>query len=165
MDSSNNSIAGAEPGIGAKSKALMAATELEQRKHDLSLRLESFEAELHALREIRDSLADEERILTKRLVLAKKDRNRVSAKADSGKKRTMEMLEQVEGFKREIAVFERRCAENAKREQDLAAHIATADEELMAAKRQISYATEELETGRETLARMDRKISTTRMKR
>jgi len=165
MDSSNDNITGAEPGIGAKSKAIMAVTELKQRKHDLNRRLESFEAELHALREIRDSLVDEERILKKRLDLAKKDRNRVNAKEDSGKKRTMEMLEQVEGLKREIAVFERRCAENATRDQDLVAQVAKAEEDLMAAKSQISYATEELETGRETLARMDRKISIRGLKR
>jgi len=148
-----------------RARFLIAAAELERRKRELGLRLDQLEEERCAFEEIRNSLVEEERILVKRLALARKERDRIIDRMDSRTQRTMEVLEQVEGLKRRIVEFERRCSENTKREQDLEVQIASAEEDLLAARRQILLVAEELETGRKALARMDRRISSSRMKR
>jgi len=149
----------------AKSKALVAAAELERRDFEITRRLDHLEQEQQALEDIRDSLLEEVELLKRRLEMAKKESARIAGQMDAKTQRTMEMMDRVEGLKREIAVLTRRCEENEKREQELSEKTAAAEASLLAAKSQIMNIEGALETGRETLARMDRKLSLNRLKR
>ncbi len=160
MAGSVNSKIGSE----VKSEALIATSELKKRDYTLKMRLEELTNEQGVLEEIRDSLLEEEQILKKRLKLLKENQKEIDFSEDSATKNNFSVLEEVENFKREIAVFERRCEENRLRDVELKKQIAEANKALEVQMKQFATATGELENGRETLARMDRKISITSTK-
>lgn len=165
MDGSEENVHDAQPGGCMRSKVLVVAAELERRKRELSLRLDQLEERRRAFLEIRDSLAEEEQVLAQRLTLARRQHDRIVDDLDSRTRRTLETAQQIEGLKRRMELLDRRCSENSKREMDLEGRITSAEQELMAARRQFFLVTEELATGREALARMDRRISDGRSKR
>ena len=150
---------------GVKSKALLAAVELERRKHESCKRLDQLEEEQRALEEIRDALVSEERDLSQRLAIAREKRDNLAGKIDTMTRRTMEVGGKTEETKQEVAVLNRRLSENTEREQEMRGEIASVEKVLVAARNEIFHATDALETGRAALSRMDRKLSLNRLKR
>ncbi len=154
-----------KPQNGARNEALVAAAELEHRKYESSKRLEKFKEQRRALEEIRDSLADEEKTLLRRLESAKEDRDRLVEKMDSMTQRMIETGREIDELEREVAILDRRYSENTLREQELAGEIESVQNDVMATRYELFNVTNELETGRATLARLDRKLSLEKWKR
>lgn len=149
----------------AKSEALVAAAELERRKYESGKRLEKFQDQRRALEEVRDSLADEEKLLVRRLASAKEERDCLIEKVDSMTQHMIEAGREIDELDREVAVLDRRCSENSRRKQELADEIESVQSDVMAAREEISSVTYELEAGRVTLTRLDRKLSLDKLKR
>jgi chromosome segregation ATPase len=150
-----------EPNTGeeAKVEALLAASELEFRKREASERLGRLEQERHMLEEIRDSLAVEEKLLKRRIAAAEGDFERVVENTNEMIERIAKMEEQIEDYKRQIVIIERRYLENQSRERTLKDDIAATERLLRGERNAISSVTEELERGRSALMRMDQKLS------
>jgi chromosome segregation ATPase len=147
------------------SEALVAAAELERRRYESGKRLEKFREQRRALEEIRDSLTGEEKLLVRRLAEAKEERDRLIEKVDSITQRMIETGREIDKLEREVAVLDRRYSENSRREQELAREIEAVQNDVLAAREEISSVTNELESGRATLARLDRKLSLDKLKR
>ncbi len=137
----------------------MAAVELKRRKLEVCRRLGQLEEELHMLEEIRDSCAIEGQALAQRLKRAEEEAEHNAAKIDSMTRRSVEMEAQIEDLEREIAILDRRCLQNAEREQELKNETAAAKSNLAASRNEIANATEELETSSTVLVRMDKKLT------
>lgn len=146
-------------------EALVAAAELERRKYESSKRLEKFKEQRRALEEIRDSLADEEKALLRRLASAKEDRDRLVEKMNSMTQQMIETGREIYELEREVAILDRRYSENTLRERELADEIESVQNDVMAARDEISYVANELEAGRATLARLDRKLALDKWRR
>jgi len=144
---------------GNKSETLLAAAELERRKHESNQRLGRLEQEHNILKEIRDSLAVEEKLLDSQLATAEEDLKRLAQKIEGTILRIAQIEEQIGEYKGQIAIGERRCSENQLRERQLQEQIYAAENILNDELTAISFAKEELETGRTVLARMDQRLS------
>ena len=141
---------------------VMETFELEKRMATVlpdGWRLGQIDEERRVLEEIRDSLASEEQALARRLTSAREEKDRLAEKIASFTRRGVEMGGELEELEREIAILDRRHSENTARERDLAVEIASAQEDLAAARNEISHVSEELEMDRTVLTRMDRKLS------
>jgi len=159
MDRPGDRGVDAESAHGARSEALMAAAELKRRKQESCRRLGQIDEERRVLEEISDSLASEEQALARRLTSAREEKDRLAEKIAFFTRRGVEMGGELEELEREIAILDRRHSENTARERDLAVEIASAQEDLAAARNEISHLSEELEMDRTALARMDRRLS------
>lgn len=143
----------------------MAAAELESRKREIDARIHELDKKQQTLLEIRDSLVQEEEILLKRLSAAKAERENATGQMDSKTQKTMEVLDEMEGIKREITLLDRRYHENRLREKELDQKIDAAEKALFQSQSQFHSATNELEIGKEALARLDRRIEQSKMVR
>ena len=158
-------MAGAEPSGVARNEVLVAAAELERRKYESGKRLEKFIEQKRALEEIRDSLAEEEKLLLRHLESAREERDRLSEKVDAITQRMIETGGEIDDLEHEVAILDRRYSENVRREKELAGEIESIQDDVAVARRDFSSVTYELEAGRATLARLDRKLSLDKLKR
>jgi len=165
MDDYDNSVAAGDDSTERSPETLMAAVELEHRRREIDKRVDRLRMEEHALREVQDSLAAEERDLSQRLNVAKEESDRFDKKLKSMTRRAAELEEGREEIRREIAMLDRRCRDSEDREIELCETIAAAESDLRAARAEISTIDEALETGRAALARIDGRLATSRVKR
>jgi chromosome segregation ATPase len=149
----------------AKSEALVAAAELERRKYESGRRLEKFKEQRRAFEEIRDSLAEEEKLLLGHLESAKNERDLLVEKMESMTQGMIETGREIDDLEREVDMLDRRYSENSRREKELAGEIEKVQDDIAAARREITSVASELEAGRATLARLDRKLSLDKLKR
>jgi vacuolar-type H+-ATPase subunit I/STV1 len=89
-----------------KNEVLVAFAELERRKYESGRRLEKFEEQRRALEEVRDSLAEEEKLLLRRLESAREERDRLVEKVDSMTQRMIETGGEIDDL--EVARLDRR---------------------------------------------------------
>jgi chromosome segregation ATPase len=146
-------------------EALVAAAELKRRKYESSKRLDKLKEQRRAIEEIRDSLADDEKVLLGYLASAEENRDRLVEKMDSMTQQMSDTGREIYELEREVAILERRYSENTLRERELADEIESVQNDVMAARDEISYVANELETGRATLARLDRKLALDKWRR
>ena len=148
-----------------KGEVLVAAVELRRRRAESQKRLQNLRDERRVLEEIRDALVAEEKIVAQRLANLNGDQVRLTGKINSMTKQNVEMDGEVEQINREITLLECRYSEIHARELELNREINLAEEALDRARQDISRATDELELGRSSLAKMDQKLSLKRLKR
>jgi len=158
-------MSGVDASSPAKGESLVAAAELERRKYESGRRLEKFKEQRRALEEIRDSLAEEEKLLLGHLENAKNERDLLVEKMESMTQRMIATGGEIDDLEREVDMLDRRYSENSRREKELAGEIQTVQDDIAASRREITSVTYELEAGRATLARLDRKLSLDKLKR
>lgn len=144
----------------AMENTVAAAAELKLRNHDLSEKLEQLSSQQRMLEEVCASLAAEEKELERKLRLirekaeALESHNQTVEQRLDGTERTRQGLEQ------EVAILERRCAENSRRLGELRADLKAEQDSIVTARDGFLEVTQDLETGRAALVRIDRKLNT-----
>ena len=145
--------------VSEDGKSLLAVSELELRKTELSKRVDALEHEKSLLLEIRDSLLEEQQILKQRRTLAEKNRRQMDSRLHDKARREIELKMTLEKLKQEISILQKRCSENQAMEKELGDKIALANKGLETARGNLLVADQVLQSGKDTLARMDRKLS------
>jgi chromosome segregation ATPase len=152
--------AGKRPGAaGDRSEALAAAAELQHRRREIGRRLDGLAEERRALEEIRDSLASEEQLLSRRIEQAERAREETRSRLGNAARAAVEMDGEAGELGREIAVLEQRHRASEARNRELGKEISRAERELDSARANLLEVTRTLESSRGALARMDRRLA------
>ncbi len=152
------------PGGGERSDALVAAAELEHRRRESRQRRERLEQERRMLGEMRDALQRELKLVDGQLGTAREEDDRLQGRIDAAARRLSEVDRGMEEHRREVAVWERRRSDSEALGTEISQKIDAAERELAAERDAMLSVSEELELGRSLLARIDQRLSLSRVK-
>jgi chromosome segregation ATPase len=109
-------------------------------------------------------LQHEHKVVEGRLDAARQEHDRLAERIDALAQRIAGTDRTIEEQRREIAVLERRRADCESREREFVERIAAAERELAGERDAMVSVSEELEMGRAVLARIDQRLSLSRIK-
>ncbi len=148
------------PAEGPGAENLLATAELESRSREVLQRIEQLDEEQRVLTELRGLLIDEEDSLLSRLRAVRQKLASVNGDLDLANCRKTEIKEEITETQREGELLRSRCSEQITLEHKLMSQLTAAEEEQRALRQQVTSAVAELEVGRSTLLRIDRRLST-----